>query len=268
MNRMKKLFQNKKKDILSIYFTAGYPKLQDTAVLLKWLQKAGADMVEIGMPFSDPLADGPVIQASSQTALQNGMSLKVLFDQLKNCREEIHIPIVLMGYLNPVLQFGIEAFLKQCKLAGVDGLILPDLPIDEYEQDYKDLFEQAGLDNILLVTPETSDERLKQIDTLSKGFIYAVSSSSTTGTEKDWSKTEAYFKRLYDSRLKNPVLVGFGIKDRASFITASQYTNGAIIGTAFIRQLQKEGDMKDNIKQFIEGVISERSASGNLKSIS
>jgi len=153
MNRIKKLFQNKKKDILSIYFTAGYPKLQDTAVVLKCLQKAGADMVEIGMPFSDPLADGPVIQASSQTALQNGMSLKVLFDQLKNCREEIHIPIVLMGYLNPVLQFGIEAFLKQCKLAGVDGLILPDLPIDEYEQDYKDLFEQAGLDNILLVTP-------------------------------------------------------------------------------------------------------------------
>lgn len=254
MSRITDLFQKKERDILSIYFTAGYPSLEDTTIILRCLQEAGADMVEIGMPFSDPLADGPVIQESSQQALQNGMSLEVLFGQLKGCRNDIQLPIVLMGYMNPVLQYGIESFLKQCKLVGVDGLILPDLPMDEYEEHYKTLFEQCEIDNILLVTPETTDERLKRIDMLSKGFIYAVSSSSTTGTDKDWNKQERYFKHLQESRLRNPVLAGFGIKDHASFEAAGRYTNGAIIGTAFIKTLSPSESLRTIIPSFIQQI--------------
>ncbi len=256
MNRINKLFQEKNKDILSIYFTAGYPQLEDTLSVLENLQNAGADMVEIGMPFSDPLADGPVIQESSKKALENGMSLKVLFEQLKGSREKINIPIILMGYLNPVMQFGLENFLEKCREVGVDGLILPDLPLEEYQEEYRSLFIQNGISNIFLVTPETSEERLKYIDDLSTGFIYAVSSSSTTGTDKDWKKQENYFERLQNSSLKHPVLAGFGVKDHESFMSASRHTRGAIIGTAFIKALQKEGTLQENIQNFIGGILS------------
>jgi len=252
MNRINKLFQEKQKGILSIYFTAGYPRLEDTMTVLRTLQESGADMVEIGMPFSDPLADGPVIQESSKKALENGMSLKVLFEQLKNCREEIHIPIVLMGYLNPVMQYGIEEFLTSCKAVGVDGSILPDLPLEEYEEEYKTIFTQNGVSNIFLVTPETSADRIKYIDQLSSGFIYAVSSSSTTGKDKDWNLQEGYFKRLKDSSLKHPVLAGFGVKDHESFVAATEHTNGAIIGTAFIRTLTKADHLSASIVSFIQ----------------
>ncbi len=254
MNRINKLFQEKKEDILSIYFTAGYPDLKDTRAVLKNLQDAGADMVEIGMPFSDPLADGPVIQESSKKALENGMSLAVLFEQLKDCRKEINMPIVLMGYLNPVMQYGIEKFLTSCKAVGVDGTILPDLPLGEYEEEYKTLFTQNGISNIFLVTPETSAERIKYIDQLSSGFIYAVSSSSTTGKDKDWNLQEGYFKRLKDSNLKHPVLAGFGVKDHESFVAATEHTNGAIIGTAFIRTLTKADNLSTSIISFIQQV--------------
>lgn len=254
MSRIKNLFNTKKDPVLSIYFTAGFPQLDDTLPVLKSLEAHGVDMVEIGMPFSDPLADGPVIQASSQEALKNGMSLKTLFAQLKDCRKEVEMPIVLMGYLNPVLQFGMENFLKACQATGVNGLILPDLPVEEYEKDYQDLFEKYGIAIIFLVTPETTAERLKTIDRLTTGFIYAVSSSSTTGKDQNWNLQEAYFQKLETAQLKNPVLVGFGIKDKASFQAASKHTQGAIIGTAFIRAIQKKGELEDNIQTFIQTI--------------
>ncbi len=257
MNRITELFSKEKdRPILNIYFTAGYPHLQDTMLILDALQGAGVNMVEIGMPFSDPLADGPVIQASSQQALANGISLEVLFNQLKSNQENIHIPIILMGYFNPVLQFGIKPFLKCCRESGVSGVILPDIPVDEFEEDYKDLFEEYGISFIFLVTPETSNERLKRIDALSSSFIYAVSSSSTTGKDKDWNKQELYLKRLKESHLSHPVLAGFGIKDKASFQAACKHTHGAIIGTAFIKALQKEGRMEEVIHNFISDILS------------
>lgn len=250
MSRIKNLFEKTEKKLLSIYFTAGFPELNDTTRVLKQLEKDGVDLVEIGMPFSDPLADGPVIQESSQKALKNGMNLKTLFEQLKNCRDEVSIPIVLMGYLNPVMRFGLENFLRNCQEAGVDGVILPDLPLSEFEKN-KALFEQYGIAMIFLVTPETADERLKTIDLHTTGFLYAVSSSSTTGKDQDWKKQDTYFKRLQNSKLQNPVLVGFGIKDKTSFQAATQYTDGAIIGTAFIKAIQKEGKLEDLISNFI-----------------
>lgn len=257
MNRINELFSYKKGKVLSIYFTAGYPQLDDTREVLKSLQESGADMVEIGMPFSDPLADGPVIQASSLQALQNGMSLEVLFEQLRNCREDINVPIILMGYLNPVMQFGMKRFIETAAAVGVDGLILPDLPLHEYEETYKTLFEQHGIRLVFLVTPETTDERLKRIDGLSNGFIYAVSSSSTTGKDKDWNVQENYFKRLEDSHLKNPVMAGFGVKDKTSFEAASRHTRGAIIGTAFIKALQQSSaSINDSVKSFMKGILS------------
>lgn len=255
MSRISPLFIKKKNQkILNIYFTAGYPALDDTLKILQTLQECGADMVEIGMPFSDPLADGPVIQASSQQAIKNGMTLKLLLEQLKACRQTVNIPIILMGYLNPVIQYGFEKFLADCRQVGIDGLILPDLPLTEYEESYKSLFEQYDIDCILLVTPETSAERLKKIDQLCSGFIYAVSSSSTTGSDKNWNAQEAYFKKLQDSHLKNPVLTGFGVKDKTSFEAAVKYTDGAIIGTAFIKAVQKAGDLKSNIKNFMASI--------------
>lgn len=254
MDRITDLFQQKKNNILSIYFTAGYPSLTDTKLILKNLQESGADMVEIGIPFSDPLADGPVIQQSSKQALQNGMTLKLLFEQLHHFREEINMSVILMGYLNPVLQFGMEAFLQQCKDTGIDGVILPDMPLQEYEEQYQSLFEKYEMNIIFLVTPETSDERLKKIDSLSKGFVYAVSSSSTTGKDKDMEKQINYFKRLKDARLQNPVLVGFGIKDKNTFETACRYTNGAIIGTAYIKALHNSKDIAEATSAFIQQV--------------
>lgn len=254
MNRISKLFQEKKGKVLSIYFTAGFPELEDTLTILESVQEAGADLVEIGMPFSDPLADGPTIQASGQQALQNGMSLKKLMEQLAHCRPKIQLPILLMGYTNPVFQYGMENFLRDCKEVGVDGLILPDLPLSLYAEKYQTLFRKYELANILLVTPETSKERMKQINALCSGFIYAVSSSSTTGSDKDWNRQEAYFKKLEASQLDHPILTGFGVKDEASFQAASKYTHGAIIGTAFIKTLQKQGELKTNIHQFIKSI--------------
>ncbi len=255
MNQITNLFRQKNDEkLLSIYFTAGFPQLEDTNTILKALQDSGVDLVEIGMPFSDPLADGPTIQASGQQALKNGMNLKTLFEQLKNRDPEIRLPLILMGYLNPILQFGMEDFLRHCQEAGIAGLIIPDLPLPVYEKEYKTLFQEHDIDFILLVTPETSEERLHQIDKLGSGFIYAVSSSSTTGTDKDWKKQEEYFKKLKNSKLRLPVLAGFGVKDNASYKAASIHTSGAIIGTAFIKALQQEGALETRISNFIKRI--------------
>lgn len=254
MNRIEKLFRDKKTDILSVYYTAGFPQINDAMIILECLQHAGADMVEVGIPFSDSLADGPVIQEANVQALKNGMSLNLLFDQLKSLRIKISLPVILMGSLNPVMQFGMEKFLQICKDTGIDGVIIPDLPVDEYEKHYQTLFEAADIHCIFLVTPETNDERIRKIDSLSRGFVYAVSSSSTTGKEKDITKQEKYFQRLQRMTLKNPVLVGFGIKDKGTFEAACKFTNGAIIGTAFIRALQKGNGLEESIQTFIKGV--------------
>jgi tryptophan synthase alpha chain len=255
MSRLQQLFTVKKNNILNIYCTAGFPKLDSTLEVIKALQDNGADIIEIGMPYSDPLADGEVIQASSSVALQNGMTIATLFEQLGDLRKTIKIPVILMGYLNPVLQFGIENFCTKAKEAGVDGVILPDLPMYEYETIYKPLFEQAGLDFIFLVTPETGEERIRKIDALCSGFIYAVSSSSTTGKNKAIEDQEAYFKKLQGLGLKNPVLVGFGIKDKTTFAAASRYTNGAIIGSAYIKALEKSDDIGKTTKEFLKNII-------------
>jgi tryptophan synthase alpha chain len=253
-NRIDQLFATKKTGILNIYCTAGFPALNDTLPVMTALQHYGADLIELGMPFSDPLADGPVIQESSTRAIRNGMSIRELFDQLKDFRKSIHVPVILMGYLNPVLLYGIENFCKKCAEVGVDGVILPDLPMDEYESDYKSVFEQYGLHLIFLVTPETSEERIRKIDSLSKGFVYAVSSSSTTGKDKDMGDQQVYFEKLKQLQLKNPVLIGFGIKDKATFAAACAYSNGAIIGTAFIRAIENTTNLDAAIKEFIAGV--------------
>ena len=246
MNRLDKFFNNKKENILSIYYTAGYPKLTDTATILKELQESGADLVEIGMPFSDPVADGPVIQESSKIALQNGMSVKVLFEQLENIRSEINIPIILMGYINPVMQYGIEKFCQKAQEIGIDGLIIPDLPFDLYMRDYKEMFTKYNLHNINLITPSTSDKRIKQIDDNSTSFIYVVSSASTTGTKQaDNNVLKTMFDRLQN--IKSPTLIGFGISDKNTFKNACNFANGAIIGSAFVSSLAK----KQNIDNFI-----------------
>ena len=259
-NRLNKLFSQKKKNILSIFCTAGYPQLNDTIEVMKALQDNGADMIEVGMPYSDPLADGPVIQQSSHIALGNGMTIAVLFEQLKNLRNEIRVPVLLMGYMNPVLQYGFERFCKDASLAGIDGLILPDLPMHEFERDYKMIVEQNYLHFIFLVTPETGEERTRKIDGLSSGFIYAVSSSSTTGSSQhslentEDGAQQAYLKRLHDMKLNNPFLVGFGIKDAQTFQAACRYSSGAIIGSAFIKALRAGGDIGQTTKEFLKAV--------------
>ncbi|UYQ93842.1 tryptophan synthase subunit alpha [Chitinophaga horti] len=255
MNRIDQLFSKKQQNVLNIYCTAGYPTLNDTVPVMKALEAAGADMVELGMPFSDPLADGPVIQESSTKAIANGMSIKTLFSQLKDVRESVNLPIILMGYINPVLQFGVEAFLQQCAETGVDGIILPDLPMDEYEEEYRPLFEKYGLHLIFLITPETSDARIRKIDSLSRGFVYAVSSSSTTGKDKQFEGQQAYFERIKNMQLKNPVLIGFGIKDKATFESASAYSNGAIIGSAFVKALEAGGDVPQTVNKFVKAIL-------------
>lgn len=263
MNRIQKLFSEKKKDILNVYCTAGYPQLNSTIEVLNALQKHGADMVEIGMPYSDPLADGPVIQESSSIALHNGMTIQKLFEQIKDCRKSVtpsgdsgfHLPLILMGYLNPVMQFGIERFCKMAKEAGVDGIILPDLPIYEFENEFRKYFDANDLDFIFLVTPETSEKRIRKIDALSTGFIYAVSSSSTTGSNKDIDQQENYFLKLQKMNLKNPVLVGFGIKDKQTFGLACKYSNGAIIGSAYIKALQDTTNIEKVTEQFLGSIL-------------
>ncbi|MBN1791839.1 MAG: tryptophan synthase subunit alpha [Bacteroidales bacterium] len=282
MNRINRLFQDKPGNILSIYYTAGYPSRDSTVPVIKALAKAGADMIEIGMPFSDPMADGPVIQSSSNKALKNGMSLKLLFDQLKNIRKEVDIPLLLMGYLNPVLQYGMEKFCSDCAMTGMDGIILPDLPLEEYlgesgsilsdfnhynnhnhhnhhnhhnNPNLRTLFTLHNLHNIFLISPQTSPGRIAKIDSASKGFVYMVSSSSTTGTKGSFTQEQiSYFGRIRDMKLKNPSLIGFGISDHGNFSAACEYASGAIIGSAFVKILSETKDMENDIRKFVEDI--------------
>lgn len=255
MSRIETLFSRKKERVLNVYCTAGYPELNSTLEVILTLEASGADLIELGMPYSDPLADGPVIQASSTKALQNGMSIAVLFEQLKSLRAKTQIPLILMGYMNPVIQYGFQKFCEEAAEVGVDGLILPDLPEYEYETMYGEIIKQSGLDFIFLITPETSMERIKKLDSLSSGFLYAVSSSATTGNEKDFDQVAKYLQRLKDMQLQNPVLVGFGIKDKATFDTACKYANGAIIGSAYIKALEQPGDIQSLTKKFLNQVL-------------
>lgn len=255
MNRLTQLFQNKKENILSIYFTAGFPEVGATLKIAEALEKAGADFLEIGFPYSDPLADGPVIQNSSQVAIENGMTLELLFEQLKDLRSKVTIPILLMGYVNPMLQFGVANFCKAAAEVGVDGVIVPDLPLYEYEELYKEDFIKNGLSNIFLVTPQTSPERIKKIDELSNGFIYLLSSSSTTGKTLDVSDAIGeYYKKVKAMNLKNPLIIGFGISDEASFKRANLYTNGAIVGSAFVKTLENKADYLSHIDGFVREI--------------
>lgn len=253
MNRIDHLFTEKSK-VLSIYCTAGFPQLNDTLPVMQALQEHGADMIELGIPYSDPLADGPVIQQSSQAAIGNGMNLTVLFDQLKNMRSTIQVPVILMGYLNPVLRFGIEKFCAEAAAAGIDGVILPDLPADTFERDYKSHFNKHGLHVIFLVTPETCDDRVRRIDSISSGFLYAVSTSAITGGTKTISDQEPYFRKLNEMELKNPVLIGFGISQKSNMELACRFSRGAIVGSAYIRAISRGGDIPANTKEFINGL--------------
>jgi tryptophan synthase alpha chain len=255
VNRLNELFARKKEPLLSIYFTAGYPELNSTLDIAEALEKAGADFLEIGFPYSDPLADGPVIQQSSQKALANGMTVNLLFEQLKDLRKRVSIPVLLMGYFNPVLQYGVENFCKACADAGVDGVIVPDLPMYEYEGMYKDCFHSNGISNIFLITPQTSDERIRRIDELSNGFIYLLSSSSTTGKNLALNEeADRYFSRIQQMKLQNPTMIGFGISNRESFQKAAQYTRGAIVGSAFVKILNEE-NYQEKINGFVKGLI-------------
>lgn len=254
-NKIEQLFEEKKERILSVYFTAGYPGLNDTSNIIKYLQSSGADIVEVGIPFSDPVADGPTIQESNKLALGNGISLKLIFEQLTEIRNEVDIPIILMGYINPVMQFGVEEFCQKCEEVGVDGLILPDLPMQEYIDEYQSMFEAHGLLNIFLITPQTSEQRIREIDDNSKGFIYMVSLAGTTGAKGDISEDQlAYFERIKTMQLKNPTLIGFGISNQETFDRACSYAFGAIIGSAFINILEKSINLEQDISAFIKSV--------------
>ncbi len=255
-NRISDLFSRKHERLLNVYFTAGFPNLSDTVPILYGLQAAGVDLVEIGMPYSDPVADGETIQQSNGKALENGMSLKTLFTQLATCRQEgITVPILLMGYINPVLQFGVENFCRKCQEVGIDGVILPDLPLDLFLSEYADTFREYGILNVHLITPQTSEARIRLIDEESEGFIYMVSSASITGSVKGVSDTmETYFKRIQAMNLRNPRLVGFGINNHETFDMASQYANGAIVGSAFIRHLDEKGTSPDSIRAFVQTI--------------
>jgi len=255
MNRIDKLFKEKEGRILSIYFTAGFPELKDTLGIAEKLENAGADMIEIGIPFSDPIADGPTIQESNKKALDNGMTINLLFEQLEKLRETVSIPVILMGYINPVLQYGFEQFCKKCEACGIDGLILPDLPIDVYASEYKDTCEKYGLHNVFLITPQTSEKRIRQIDNETHGFIYMVSSASTTGAQDSFGdKQTTYFKRIKQMKLSNPTLVGFGISNSQTFMSACENSNGAIIGSAFIKLLASSKDLTKDINSFIKEI--------------
>ena len=256
MNRIQsKLQENSiEKKILSIYFTAGYPNLDDTVSIVKNLEKSGVEMIEIGLPFSDPLADGPTIQESSTQALKNGMTTEVLFSQLENIRESVKIPLLIMGYFNPILQYGVENFCKKCVEVGIDGLIIPDLPIDVYHEKYQEIFEKYNLINVLLITPQTSEKRIRFIDSISNGFIYMVSSASTTGAKNTFGESQTnYFDRIKKMNLKTPQIVGFGISNKETFLQATKTTQGAIIGSAFVKFL-KENTI-ENIPTFIQKIL-------------
>jgi len=255
MNRIETLFQNKKQNITSVYFTAGFPNLNDTETIITELEKAGTDLIEIGFPFSDPVADGPVIQQSSEQALNNGMTVKLLFEQLKDIRQKVQIPLILMGYINPVMQYGIENFCRDASKIGIDAMILPDLPVEMYLNEYYSTFKQYNLHYIPLIPPQTDDARIKMIDEACSGFIYLVSSSSTTGTKTaQGSILEEFASRVKKLELRNPQLIGFGIKDKESFENVCKYASGGIIGTAFIKTLSKEGNMVENIHKFISSL--------------
>ena len=252
---LKELFETKQLNILSVFYTAGYPSLDSTMPIAKCLQDAGADLIEIGIPFSDPIADGPVIQESNNVALANGMTVKKLLEQVAEVRKQVTMPIILMGYLNPVLQYGIEKFCKEASAAGVNGLILPDMPMDEYQKTYKSLFEQHNLRNTFLISPTTSEARIRKIDEATNGFIYAVSSSSTTGAKTGFSDVQKeYLAKLKSMQLKNPFLVGFGISNHQTFSTVCEYGAGAIVGSAFITMLKNSKDLKSDINLFIKNL--------------
>jgi len=252
MNRLQNLFASGKKNLLSIYYTAGYPTLDSTVDIAEALEKAGADFLEIGFPYSDPVADGPTIQQSSQAALDNGMNLNVLFEQLADLRKRVNIPVILMGYANPMVQYGVERFCKKAAEVGVDGIIVPDLPMYEYEKLYSNYFKDNNLSNIILVTPQTSNERIQQIDELSDCFIYLLSSSSITGKSLDVNDVvDTYFKRIEDMQLKNPTIVGFGIANKTSYQKACQHHRGAIVGSAFVKYLGTNNNYLDGISDFI-----------------
>lgn len=252
MNRINQKMQEDKK-LLSLYFTAGYPELNNTVKIIEDLEASGIDMIEIGLPFSDPLADGPTIQNSSTIALKNGMTTNLLFEQLKDIRKTVSIPLIVMGYFNPMLQYGVEAFCKKCAEIGIDGLIMPDLPLAVYQDEYEAIFKKYNLKNIFLITPQTSDERIKQIDEASDAFIYMVSSASVTGSKSGFGDEQtAYFKRIASMQLKNPQIVGFGINNNETFTQATEDAKGAIIGSAFIKHLTENG--VNTIKEFVQKI--------------
>ena len=254
MNRIQAKLEEDKK-LLSIYFSAGFPEVNDTVEIIKRLEKSGVDMIEIGLPFSDPLADGPTIQASSTKALKNGMHTALLFKQLKDIRKEVSIPLILMGYFNPMLQYGVEAFCKKCHEVGIDGFIIPDLPAQVYDEEYKAIFDRYGLLNIFLITPQTSNDRIQYMDSISEGFIYMVSSASTTGAQSGFGHTQQdYFKRIADLNLKNPQIVGFGISNKQTFTQATTHAKGAIIGSAFIKYIDAQGIAK--IDEFVGNILN------------
>lgn len=249
--RLKQLFERKQSDILNIYFTAGYPNLEDTEKIILALDKYGADLIEIGMPYSDPMADGPTIQESGAVALKNGMKLNVLFEQLKTIRQKTEIPLILMGYFNQVMQFGEEQFFAKCQEVGIDGLILPDLPLEVYAREYQQLYKKYLIDSIFLISPQSGEERMRRVDELSSGFIYMVADASITGAAGEISDEQIkYFERIKNMNLKTPRLIGFGISDHNAFKTASQYASGAIVGSAFIRNLDKS-NLEKSIEHFI-----------------
>lgn len=252
MNRINKTL-NQDKKLLSIYFTAGFPQLEDAVPILEQLQEAGVDMIELGLPFSDPLADGPTIQESSTQALRNGMTTDKLFTQLEGNRDHIHVPLIVMGYFNPMMQYGVERFCKRCLEVGIDGLIIPDLPADVYHEQYQSLFQQYGLLNMFLITPQTPDERILYIDQISEGFIYMVSSAATTGAQGSFGDTQQhYFQRIADMKLQSKLLVGFGISNAETYQAAVAHSQGAIIGSAFIKHLEANGNQ--SVQEFVKTI--------------
>ena len=256
MNRINKLFQNKKNNILSVYFTAGFPQLEDTVPIIKELTTNNIDLIEVGIPFSDPMADGVVIQQSSHKALQNGMSIKKLFSQLSTIRQEVETPLVMMGYLNPIMQYGFENFCSDCQRVGIDGLIVPDLPMDDFLTEYKAITEKYNIEFIFLITPETSEERIRTIDENTNGFIYMVSSAATTGEQKSFADKRAYFDRINNMSLKNPRLIGFGISNKETLDIVFEHASGAIIGSAFIKALEETKDVKEGVKLLLSKLKS------------
>lgn len=256
LNRLTKLFENKRENLLTVYFTAGYPKLDDTETIICSLAESGANIIEIGIPYSDPLADGPVIQESGMAAIDNGMTLQVLFNQLTDIRTKTQVPLILMGYFNQLLQYGVDKFLDDCVKTGIDGLIIPDLPLLEYEQFYKDKLTDRNISISFLITPQTEESRIHKVDALSTGFIYVVSDSSITGMKTGISSQQiSYFERIKSLQLSTPQLIGFGISDRESYLTASKYANGAIIGSAFIKHLKDKNEVDKATADFINLIL-------------